>query len=98
MREIQIEVPESWDISRDQMPGEKYAFHKMFPHGEDITISIYEVQNGYEISTSAISRTSGPDDTVEGVTSTLVGAVRMAEAECKWWDEYLEGYWKEKSS
>lgn len=97
MEEIDIQIPKSWDVLQDGIPGERYAFHKMFPHGEDITISIRESNNGYEIRSYAVAHAAEPSDTINGVAPTLADAVKIAESECKWWEEWIENYWENKS-
>ena len=78
------------------MSGEIYAFHKMFPHGEDVTVTIHENAEGYDVRSYAVAHGSEPSNTVDGITHNLDEAIKIAENECKWWDEWIESYWETK--
>jgi hypothetical protein len=97
MEEADVQAPKSWNILQNRIPDEIYVFHKFFPSGEDVIVSINKRDDGYEIKSSAVSRTTEPSNTVHDVANTLSEAVKLAKTRCEWWDEFLSSYWKKKS-
>jgi hypothetical protein len=81
-------MSDTWnEISCDEQ-GIVLKKHKQYPDGTDVTITIHEINQQYEIKSIAEHRCSGPNESSEGVFVLLPEAIKAIEEKCKSWDEW----------
>lgn len=87
------EVLNDWkQLPVNESTGELLCFHKRFQDDPDVLISVVKTQEGFEVRSSAESRTSGPNDSIVGTFSTYEEAKMSAETERKDWDAYMRKF------
>jgi hypothetical protein len=82
-----------WDIHQDMPPNPRYTFNRDFPYrGDtiDVIVFVWEVDNGYEVTSSVEARSSGPYDHKEGAAITLTEALAYADTVCKTFNDLYE--------
>ena len=81
-----------WDMLAPRND-EILRYHKYYPDGPDVIISIVSVgSNEFEVRSSAESRTSGPNDTVLGKYLNSEEAQTAAKKACEQWDEDMDNF------
>jgi hypothetical protein len=75
--------PEKWELENDN--GD-YAIRRTYPDGTDVIVFAKKNNNLFEIWSSAISRTSGPNDHLDAKAQTLDEAVELVHKEASEWD------------
>ncbi len=79
---------ESWQVIQNDR---EYTIHRKFPDGTDVIIYVVKRNDGeYETWSSAESRVSGPNEHLEGKSSSLEDAISLAHQEALGWNEDLE--------
>lgn len=72
---------------------ELLRYHKYYPDGPDVIISIVSMGNNeFEVRSSAESRTSGPNDNVIGKYLNQEEAQAAAKNACEQWDDDMESF------
>ncbi|WP_038177713.1 hypothetical protein [Vibrio rhizosphaerae] len=66
-----------------------YSLQRTFSDGTDVIISIAKNGDAYEVWSSAESRTSGPNDHLDGKADTFDLAKEILLEEAKGWEEDL---------
>ena len=63
-----------------------FSFHKTYPDGLDVVVSLHESDRGYRVWESAEHRLSGPCNTECGVPNSIVAAYQLIRDTCRFRD------------
>lgn len=79
------------NIGWDAISGDAWieAYHKLYDDGPDVIVAINRLAAGFEVRSSAESRTSGPADTIVGTFATIEDAREAVKKDCEEWDNYI---------
>lgn len=88
MIQLRQNIIENWKVIEDDK--QKTIFiQRTFSDGTDVILRVDKSDKGYVLTSSAESRTSGPNDTVIGVYPSFDQMINAIEKECEEWDAYL---------
>ena len=80
-------VPEGWLPAAE--PGSVEALRCRYPDDRDVTVSVHEVDAGYEVRDRSESPDSAPKTAVAGLRESLPAARELMIKTCRDWDEWI---------
>ncbi len=81
--------PTGWEQEQGLDIEEVLRIHKTYEDGTDVILSVRRRRDGFEVLSSAESRTSGPTDVSKGLFPSLEDARQVAVDSAANWDQHL---------
>ena len=82
-----ISLPPGWEDVGPSSDAELHEFRKTYPDGLDVIVLLKRNGSAIEVWSSAVHRTSGPNDVLLDTVDTVEEALERGIEDMKTWDE-----------